>query len=109
MTPNSVGRLDAATLLTALDSMEEKYRAPLVLFYQRDHSYLEIAEILDVPPGTVMSRLSRAKEKLRATLESAPRQKRVMAGLASQLKDKLASLAPAQAEACGTGLTAALA
>lgn len=48
---------DAATLLTALDSMEETYRMPLVLFYQRDHAYLEIAEILGVPPGMAMSRL----------------------------------------------------
>ena len=97
-TSNSVARLDAATLMTALESMEERYRAPLVLFYQRDHSYLEIAEILGVPPGTVMSCLSRAKEKLRRILESAPRKKRVMAGLAAQLKDKLASLAPARPE-----------
>lgn len=61
---------DTAAMLRALAGMEEKFRAPLTLFYMQSFSYKEIAEILDIPMGTVMSRLRRAKDRLRERLES---------------------------------------
>lgn len=61
-------RVDSATLQTALEELEPNYRAPLVLFYLKELSYRDIAETLGVPIGTVMSRLSRAKDSLRAIL-----------------------------------------
>ncbi len=61
-------RVDSATLQQALDQLDEHYRSPLVLFYLRELSYREIAETLSLPIGTVMSRLSRAKDALRALL-----------------------------------------
>lgn len=61
-------RVDSATLQTALEQLDPNYRAPLVLFYLKELSYRDIAETLGVPIGTVMSRLSRAKDQLRSIL-----------------------------------------
>ncbi|MGA3006526.1 MAG: RNA polymerase sigma factor [Opitutaceae bacterium] len=63
-----VRRMDAALVIEALQEVDEVFRAPLTLFYLEEMSYVEIAESLDVPVGTVMSRLSRGKAQLRAAL-----------------------------------------
>ena len=74
--PKIVNELDAQTVMDSLGEIEEIFRAPLTLFYLRDFSYQEIAETLDVPTGTVMSRLSRAKEQLRNLLSIKVERKR---------------------------------
>lgn len=61
-------RVDGATLQNALDQLDPNYRAPLVLFYLKELSYRQIADSLGIPVGTVMSRLSRGKDRLREIL-----------------------------------------
>lgn len=63
-----VRKLDAQIVWAALASIDEIFRAPLTLFYLEELSYQEIAATLDVPAGTVMSRLARGKSHLRAAL-----------------------------------------
>lgn len=45
----------------ALEEVPEKYKTPLLLFYMEDMPYQEISDVLEIPIGTVMSRISRAK------------------------------------------------
>ncbi len=71
--PPEPQRMDGATALAALRQLEELYRAPLALFYLENHSYREIAQILGIPIGTVMSRLARGKALLRRLLSDRPR------------------------------------
>ena len=65
MGPRSV---DASAILSALSGLEEDARTVLQLFYIADLSYKEISTTLAIPIGTVMSRLSRAKERLKSAL-----------------------------------------
>jgi RNA polymerase sigma-70 factor, ECF subfamily len=64
-------RADGKTAVELMKRMDEPHRSVLSLFYIDDLSYREIAEVLEVPPGTVMSRLSRAKDALRLLLSPA--------------------------------------
>jgi RNA polymerase sigma-70 factor (ECF subfamily) len=61
---------DGHDAVAALQQIDPVFRTPVVLFYLENHSYLEIAEILGVPIGTVMSRISRGKEQLRRKLRA---------------------------------------
>jgi RNA polymerase sigma-70 factor (ECF subfamily) len=61
-------KIEAETVQSILDKLPEKYKAVLILYYMEDSSYQEIAEMLGVPIGTVMSRLSRAKQIMKKAL-----------------------------------------
>ena len=60
--------VDRDILQRALSSLSEEFRSVLVLFYFENMNYQQIATELNVPIGTVMSRLSRGKQVLRQRL-----------------------------------------
>ena len=67
----SPGRLDMRRdLRTAIATLPERYRAVVVLYYLEDVSYPEIAQMLEMPLGTVKTHLHRARKELRAALPS---------------------------------------
>jgi len=68
VSPARVNQLDSAQVLVALGQVDEVYQAPVALFYLEDCSYKEIAEILDVPMGTVKSRIARGIAQLQKLL-----------------------------------------
>lgn len=62
------------TLKKAIDALPDDQREPLLLWGVQGMKYREIAEILDVPIGTVMSRLHRARSTLAKELEEFTRE-----------------------------------
>ena len=65
------GTIDQERLTAALHELPDEFRLVLLMFYFEDLSYQEMAEQLEIPIGTVMSRLSRAKGHLKARLVDA--------------------------------------
>jgi RNA polymerase sigma-70 factor (ECF subfamily) len=63
-----LAELDGAAIAGALDALPDGFRDAAVLYFQQDLSYQEIAEMLEVPIGTVRSRLHRARGMLQAWL-----------------------------------------
>jgi RNA polymerase sigma-70 factor (ECF subfamily) len=59
---------DAELIREAMDELPAEFREILALRHQEGLSYKEIADITQIPPGTVMSRLARARAKLREYL-----------------------------------------
>jgi RNA polymerase sigma-70 factor (ECF subfamily) len=66
--PPPLPEVEPDRLQRALDELPESFRSPLILFYFEDFSYRDIAAQMDLPIGTVMSRLARGKAYLRARL-----------------------------------------
>ncbi len=61
--------LEKTELLAAVNRLRTDYREVILLFYYQECTVSQIAEILNVPSGTVSSRLTRARQKLKEMLE----------------------------------------
>jgi RNA polymerase sigma-70 factor (ECF subfamily) len=70
----AVARKERRDLVTALQMIPVESQIVLELFYWEDLSVAELAEALDVPPGTVKSRLFRAREQLASAIARVPSQ-----------------------------------
>ena len=66
--PVTMANIDRHNVLNALGRLDPNFQAAIALFYLEDHSYPEIAEILQIPLGTVKSRISRGIVQLQALL-----------------------------------------
>ncbi|MGA7632929.1 MAG: sigma-70 family RNA polymerase sigma factor [Terriglobales bacterium] len=69
-TPETIlmNRSNSQLVQRAIDDLPVRYREALLLCEAEEMSYQEIAKILSVPIGTVMSRLARARKAVRATI-----------------------------------------
>jgi RNA polymerase sigma-70 factor (ECF subfamily) len=74
--PGVTESLDWPVVLECLGKIDATFRAPVALFYLEDYSYNEIAAILDVPLGTVKSRIARGIAQLQLMLNKRPRNQR---------------------------------
>jgi RNA polymerase sigma-70 factor (ECF subfamily) len=66
--PDPLLPVEPERLQQALNELPEVFRTPIILYYFEEFSYRDIAEQMDLPLGTVMSRLARAKAHLRTRL-----------------------------------------
>jgi RNA polymerase sigma-70 factor (ECF subfamily) len=73
-TPETIlmNRADSETVQRAIADLPVHYRETLLLCEVEEMSYLEIAEVLSIPIGTVMSRLARARKAIRKSLVCDP-------------------------------------
>jgi len=72
MVSSHLHRLEVRDLEAALRLLPAEQREILLLVALEEMSYAEIASTLRIPPGTVMSRLARGRERLRALMEGRP-------------------------------------
>lgn len=69
MAPEQEAGLQARDVLAAIDQLPEEQKSLLLLIGVEDFSYEQAAQVLAIPIGTVMSRLSRARQRLRMLIE----------------------------------------
>ena len=57
------------TVRQAVSKLTDHYKIPVLLYYMEEMSVSQIAEIMGIPPGTVKSRLHKARKQLESELE----------------------------------------
>jgi RNA polymerase sigma-70 factor (ECF subfamily) len=75
--PQQADGLEMRDLAAALTGLPVEYREVILLIGLEQMSYEEAAQVLGVPLGTIMSRLSRGRERLRALMAGTPVLRRV--------------------------------
>ena len=67
--PDLVSQLDARGVVDLLGKVDAPFQAAVALFYLEDYSYREIGTILDIPLGTVKSRIARGLSQLKQLVQ----------------------------------------
>jgi RNA polymerase sigma-70 factor (ECF subfamily) len=63
--PELLNQFDSQAVLAVLGRVQPQFQAAVALFYLEDYSHAEIAEILEIPLGTVKSRIARGLRQLK--------------------------------------------
>lgn len=79
-----LARLDAEQIVAALEALPDEYRAACSLYFVQDFSYEEIAQTLDVPLGTVRSRIHRGRKLLQRRLWAIAEEQGIVKQLATR-------------------------
>ena len=87
--PDFANAADSPQVLGALEKVDAVYQAAVALFYLEDCSYNQIAEILEVPVGTVKSRIARGIAQLRGILGFSVRPRFSAAGSRSNDRNRV--------------------
>jgi RNA polymerase sigma-70 factor (ECF subfamily) len=87
--PDFASAADSPQVLGALEKVDAVYQAAVALFYLEDCSYNQIAEILEVPVGTVKSRIARGIAQLRDILGFSVRPRFSAAGSRSNDRNRV--------------------
>jgi RNA polymerase sigma-70 factor (ECF subfamily) len=80
-----LGNIEREHVRAAIQQLPLEFREIILLREYEELSYEEIADLLDCPAGTVMSRLARARSKLRDLLLASPPEKRIAGGAIESL------------------------
>jgi RNA polymerase sigma-70 factor (ECF subfamily) len=83
-----MSRLDSEQVGSAIDALPEEYRVVATLYFLQDFSYQEIAEVLDVPVGTVRSRLHRGRRMLQKALWSVAQERGIIGEMTPMTEDE---------------------
>lgn len=78
--PGLVEHLDSQTAVQLLGRVDPQFQAAVALFYLEDYSYNEIAAILEIPLGTVKSRIARGLSQLKTLVKDPNAQNRSRGG-----------------------------
>jgi len=77
-----MSKLDSEDVEAAIAALPEEHRVVCTLYFQQDFAYQEIADMLDVPVGTVRSRLHRGRRMLQRALWSVAQERGIVGALA---------------------------
>lgn len=64
-----IDKYNGEIIRKCVNMLDDTYRLPIILYYFKELSYSDLALVLDIPLGTVKSRLSMGKKKLKQLLE----------------------------------------
>ncbi len=81
-----MNRLDAEAVGQAIDALPDEYRIAATLYFLQDLAYHEIAAILEVPVGTVRSRLHRGRRLLQQALWQVAEERGIIRALATPME-----------------------